>query len=391
MSPEISYLYSIPYIIIILLLLLLFFKGNEYLNDEKRFLNIRIATISLLLLFIGLRGHVYSDWSSYYPFFEDLPTIWSGDILNEFKTASMEPGFIIYSVLIKSFFPNYFIWVFINTAIDIWVLDKIFKKYTKYYVLAFIVFFVMNGLMVEFNLYRNAKAIILFILSLEYLKNRKFIPYFLINLLGFTFHYSALLFLPLYFILDREIPRSIVYLIFIVSNIVFIFHLKWINLVLGDIVSLLNVSLISEKTLGYADSASEVVFSLGYFERVISFLVFTILYKRLVALNSINRIFYNVFLFYLIFIFCFSEVMVFSERFSYLFCFAYWFLYPNVYTLISSKMNKSIFLSIFILFLFLRLAAGNKNLLSKYDNLLFGIENYDDRSLEFEQYSRFLN
>ncbi|WP_163407808.1 EpsG family protein [Flavobacterium ajazii] len=387
MSSQLYFLNSVPYLFFLFVLIFLFFKEGGNINEKKTNFNIRFFTIVLFLFFIGLRGHIYSDWYSYYPKFENLPTLWNGNIIKELSTGEMEPGFIFYSILIKSFFPNYFVWVFINTGIDLWVLDKVFKTQAKYYVLAFIVFFVMNGLFIEFNLYRNSKSIILFLLSLQYLKNRKFIPYFFINLLGITFHFSAILFIPLYFILNKDIPRFIVWSIFIISNIVFIFHVKWINFILGDLLTLINISMISDKMALHSDFSTEVVFSIGYLERIFSFVFFTIYYHRLVEKNSMNRIFYNVYLIYFIFILNFSEISVFSERFSVLFVFSYWILYPNIYSLIKSKQNKYIFLILFFTFGFLRTYQGNANSLAKYDNLLWGIDSYDVRKTEFEQFS----
>nr|WP_315198945.1 EpsG family protein [uncultured Flavobacterium sp.] len=379
---------SLPYLMFLFVLIILFFKANESIIENKSNFNIRIVTVCFFLFFLGLRGHIYSDWVSYYPKFQILPTFWSNSsIMQEVFTGEMEPGFILYSVLIKTFFPNYFIWIIINTLIDLLILDKIFKIHTKYYVLAFITFFIFNGLFIEFNLYRNSKAIVLFLLSLRYLQNKKFIPYLLINLVGVTFHYSALLFIPLYFILNKEIPRVVVWSIFIISNIVFIFHLKWINFILGDLVTFINISMVSEKMTLHSEISKEAVFSFGYFERILSFLLFTLFYNKLVEKNTMNRIFYNAYLFYFILILNLSEVSTFSERFSVLFVFSYWILYPNIYALIEKKQNKYIFLIVFFTFGLLRTYQGNINPLARYDNLLWGIDSYDDRKIEFEQYS----
>jgi hypothetical protein len=371
--------------------MILFFKRNENVNNSKSNTQIDVITILLLLIFIGLRGHIYSDWMSYYPRFESLPTLWSGDILKAILIGDMEPGFLLYAIIIKSFFPNYFIWVFINTVIDLWVLQWIFKKYTNYYVLAFIVFFAMNGLMIEFNLYRNAKAIMLFLISVEYLRNRKFVPYLILNLIGACFHYSAFIFIPLYFFIHLKVPRLLVWAIFIVSNLIFLLQIKWIGLFLGDLVSIINISMIAEKTAIYSDSASEFVFSLGYFERVFSFLFFAFFYNKIINENPVNIIFFNLFLLYFLFIFCFYEISVFSERFSFLFCISYWILYPNVYTAIIQKRTKYIFLGVFFLFLLFKTAAANKNILARYDNVLWGIRSFDERTIDFDQYSDFID
>ena len=388
MNYPITPLFSIPYLIFFLLLFVLFFRESENKSTGKSNYGVYLFTFGAFLIFIGLRGHIDSDWHSYYPVFLNLPTLWDGQLFDYLKNGEMEAGFLLYSIIIKSFFSNYFVWVFINSFIDLYVLNKLFKSYTNYYVLAFVTFFMMYGLALEFNLYRNSKALILFLLSLEYLKNKKFAPYLLINLVGVAFHYSALLFLPLYFILNKEIPRFVVWLIFIISNIIFLFKVQWIGLILGDIVSLLNITAISEKMDTYS-VATEAGFTIGYFERIFSFIIFTIFYKKLVSQNSINRIFYNSYLLFFICVFNLSEIGVLANRFSYLFAFSYWFLYPNLYQCIESKRNKYIFIIPFFLFGMLRTYKANTNLLAKYDNLLWGIENYDQRSKRFNENSKY--
>jgi hypothetical protein len=380
--------FTVPYLAFILFTFYLFFIESENKIIGKSNRGIQLFTLGIFLIFIGLRGHINSDWVAYYPVFSDLPYVWDSQLFDYLKNGEMESGFLFYSVIIKSLFSNYFVWVFINTIIDLLILDKLFRKYTDYYVLAFITFFIMNGLAIEFNLYRNSKALVLFLLSLEYLKDKKMIPYLLINLLGVTFHYSALLFLPLYFILNKEIPRFVIWSIFIVSNAIFIFRIKWISLVLGDIVSLINIASISDKMNTYSE-AVEAGFTIGYFERIFSFVIFSIFYKDLIAQNPINRIFYNSYVLFFVCMFTLSEIGVFSSRFSYLFIFSYWFLYPNIYSCIKSKRNKYVFIVPFLCFVLLRTYKANTNLLAKYDNLLWGIENYDERYKRFEEDSRY--
>lgn len=162
---------------------------------------------AILLWFIGLRGHMYSDFIVYYPLFEELPAI--SDL--EVGDYLMEPGFIIYSSLIKTIFPNYFIWIFINTSIDLLVFYHVFKRYTEFRILPLIFFIAYMGLSIEFNLYRNVKALDLFLLSIPYLQQRRIVPYMFLNLLGATFHVSSLIYIPMYFLLHKNIGQGLVF------------------------------------------------------------------------------------------------------------------------------------------------------------------------------------
>lgn len=114
--------YSIPYLLAAGVLFFLYL-----IEDRKlRFLTRKTAIFTAYLflwLFIGLRGHIMSDFISYYPYFEEYPDIFSlnaKSLLNNF-----EPGFNIYTALFKTFCGNYFAWVAFNTLIDLLVLSLI--------------------------------------------------------------------------------------------------------------------------------------------------------------------------------------------------------------------------------------------------------------------------
>ena len=153
---------AIPYIIVCIVLFYLYLNenGTFHVFSEKKAQNIAFI---LLLVFIGLRGHIYSDFIQYYRFFEQLPNLFELDIYF-FSDWYFEPGYVLYSSILKTILPNYFAWVFVNTLIDLLIFRHVFKEYTSSQILPFIFFIAFNGLFVEFNLYRNVKSIELFLL-----------------------------------------------------------------------------------------------------------------------------------------------------------------------------------------------------------------------------------
>lgn len=58
------------------------------------------------------------------------------------------------------------------------------------------------------NVMRNMKSISFFYLSIPFLIQRKALPYFILNLIGFGFHTSSIVYFPLYFILTRSIINT---------------------------------------------------------------------------------------------------------------------------------------------------------------------------------------
>jgi hypothetical protein len=188
-------------------------------NKGQSIRTVRIFTILGFLFFYGLRGYVFSDWYNYEYFFQNLTTFWSGNFINEFNDNNREVGFFLYSVIIKSICPNYFFWTFISSFIDVLLLDVIFRRYAKYYVLAFVVFYVFAADVMMFNYMRNIKSILLFLISLKYLHERKFLPYILLNLAGISFHISALVYIPLYFVLHRRFSKLLMLITFVAGKI----------------------------------------------------------------------------------------------------------------------------------------------------------------------------
>jgi len=391
-----SYAYAIPYLAVFLVFVVLLFWEFRQLNEGKEPQYIRWAAIILFLFFFGLRGFVYTDWVIYAPLFEKLPTIGEGglskvlstDFSEEFLTdvsvgkAGLELGFVYFTVFFKSIINNYFAFIFTNTLIDVILLNIFLKRYTKYYVLSIILFMVFGGFILEFNLLRNIKALLLFLVSLKYLQERRIVPYFLLNILGFFFHSSALIFFPLYFILNKQWPQWLIWSIFIVGNIIFLLHIKYLEPITVTIADIMGGRMGVKARLYFASDFYSQAYGLGlgYIERVITFLVMILSQKKLKEQNAYNQIFINCFLLYFIIYFFFSEIMVAVQRLSVLFVFAYWILYPELLFSIKESVNKWILVIAILGYSTLKITQANSTISSRYDNLLFGIESFEDRS-----------
>ena len=381
-------------------LVILVFLEFRYIKFEKDTKYLRWATMGGMILFLGLRGFIFSDWVMYYPTFEKIPTIWEGglksalniDFTEQFITdvsvgkSGMEMGFIYFTVILKSICPNYFAWIFINTVIDFILLDIFFRRYSKYYVFGFLIFFVFEGLPLECNLMRNVKAILLFLISLKYLEERRILPYVALNLLGVAFHSSAIIFIPLYFVLHKEWSKWLLWSIFVIGNMIFLFHIKYLAPIMLSLADLIGGRLNVQIKLYFASDLYNQPYglSLGYIERIVTFLAVVILQNKLIKQNKHNCMFINAYVLYFFSFFFFSEIMVAVGRLSTLFVFSYWILYPEILRFIKQVANKIIVVSVMIVYCALKLVIMNSNILSKYDNLLFGIENYEERHYIFE-------
>lgn len=375
-------MFFLPYISVSLIILFLYFNecGKlQYVPKQKA----QTYAFVIMLVFMGLRGHIYSDFINYYTFYEYLPNLFNLS-MDTFIDERFEPGFVIYSSIIKTIMPNYFGWVFINTLIDMLVFNYVFKKYTDSQILPFIFFIAFNGLMIEFNLYRNVKAIDLFLLSIPFLQNRKWLPYMLLNLLGMTFHMTSLIYIPLYFVLNRKPPKYILWGGIAVANVIFLGQVHFFSDLLNSLEIFQTISLY-EKIAGYTDrSEASYGLSFGYIERTFSMVIFTILYDKLIEKRESNVIFYNCFWLYYVLFLSLYEVQVLAERIPILFMFSYWILYPNIIR-VSYKYRQVVYVGVVLLSL-MKIYLANNILPAKYDNLLFGIESYDVKAQRYENY-----
>ena len=147
-------------------------------------------------------------------------------------------------------------------------------------------FILFGGLTIEFNLYRNSKAIICFLLSINYLQKRKLIPYLLLNALGCYFHISALLYLPLYFILDRRINMKLIWTLFIIGNVIYLFQIPYLSKILLSVGSILGGRINALIYFYMADSHFGVSagITIGYIERAISFILLALYYQKVETL-----------------------------------------------------------------------------------------------------------
>lgn len=380
-----SYTYAIPYLIFLGCLCLLPMQ-LEFLqiNSGQSTRATRRLAVTIFLFFFGLRGFVCTDWYSYYPYFGQLKTLWSGGLQQLLAgNATFELGFELYSMLIKSICPSYFFWVFASTAIDLALLHAVFRRYARYCVFAFVMFFVFGGEVMEFNLMRNIKSILLFMLSLRYLQERKILPYMLLNALGMSFHLSSAAYLPLYFVLHRQFPRWLLWAAFVVGNVLFLLQLQYIQPIFTFFGNLIGGEVPGRVGFYFADQSYGI--SIGYVERTLTFIAVMLLHARLRRQNGSNLMFINLYMAYAFCFLYFGESHSVTLRMSYLFAGAYWILFPNMLALFRSRRSKEVIVLFIIAYSLIKTLQLNVGAEMRYDNLMFGIKSYQERKEVFEK------
>lgn len=303
----------------------------EKISERKRIgESFFIFSLLLLILFFGLRGYIGYDWYSYKPNFDKIVTI--GELLKgntQVLHSGYELGFQIYTSFIKTLTNNYFIYNFINVSVDFIILYFVIKRFSKYPILSLLLFFGIYGVALEIDMIRNAKSIMLFLLSIKYIDERKILNFGVLNILGILFHYSSILYLPMYFILNIKWNKKFILFLFILGNIYYLSDIRIVMRIIKEYNTLLPTG-VGAKLSGYFSIIPldfPLGFSLYYFERVIMFLICWFVSDNLKNKKygniMLNSLYISIFFFLYL-----SEFSIVTMRFGLLFIYSYWFILP---------------------------------------------------------------
>ena len=356
-------------------------------NERKKHM-LFVFSIILLIGFLGLRGFIGWDWWAYYPSYNNLPGGFTYEI-----------GYEIWSNIFYKIGLSYHHFTFINTVADILILAYVLKKYSKYPIFSMFLFLAVQGLSFEVDLLRNAKAVLLFIISIQFIKERKIIPFLILNILGMTFHISSIIYLPMYFILNRNYNRKIILPLIILGNIYYIFDTKLFIHILEYMSSVLPAAVGGKITSYLSIIPQNYKFPIGtlYFERLVTFImVFFFLHKEKGSREKENQyslIMENSFyIFYLIFLFT-SEFFIASTRIGILFIYANWFLWGDI---IENLRNTKIKVAVFLIAV---LIGGNRiynhfdfngnKILYRYENIITDHKSYEEKMKDLGRARKF--
>lgn len=175
--------------------------GDIYESRANLFM--AFITFAVIIFFAGARSYV-ADTSAYIKMFNDYPLFQNAHNII-FDSNAREPGFRLFSILIKTFISdNYTVWLSIIAVISgICVMIPLYKYSCNFGVSVFLFmtscqfFWMFNG-MRQFLV-----AAIIFSCTGLILKNKTLLYIIIVCILS-TVHQSALLLIPMYFIAQGE-------------------------------------------------------------------------------------------------------------------------------------------------------------------------------------------
>lgn len=367
--PAYSFTYSIPYLILGFLVCLVgwpWIKGGvQKPFPEKRLLFI----MGMFLLFFGLRWHIMSDTIRYSEVYDDIDLNLSlaGNVEQQ---PFVDFGYMFFLMVAKFLGCSFSFFIFLNSLVDFILLYYCIKRYSINPALTCLVFLAFQGVYIEANLLRNFKAILIFILSLKYIEEQKLGKYLLCQVLSMTIHMSSIVFVPMYWILNRRWSFKLVLGISLFAVFVYIFAS---DLVANSINNLFGGLVGGEGKMAllllYSAEDKEMLLSIGSIERILFLVLTLLLYRRMEDKTGKTVIFANMYLVYF-FLFAFLGFnYVFRDRIPLLFMGSYWFLAP---ILLQRNRKRIPFIATGIILLaFLKLFASTRICSAYYETVLF--------------------
>ena len=155
----------------------------------------------MLSLFAGVRSYdVGTDTINYtYQYNENVgfaPYVFDDNV---------EKGYQIFDATILSFTHNYFWLLFLSAFFIVYSYLRLIKTYSIDYLSSVIIFITLGLYTFIFNGLRQAFALAIMTYSIKYLLEKRLLPYLIICLLASTFHISALIMIPFYFLINLKL------------------------------------------------------------------------------------------------------------------------------------------------------------------------------------------
>lgn len=320
------------YIYLFVVILVVLF--SKYINDKK-FSLYDITIILALGLICGLRYKVGSDYFLYEGAYYDL---------NEYNR--MEYG-IMYLIKFLNFLHlDYSVFLLIISFLTISFVYISLKKYSKTPHQSLFLFICLGYYAMCFNGIRQMLALSICLISIKYLLNRKILKYLICIFCACLCHFTAIIMIPLYFIVNINFDKKILKIFLIISVLL---YFAYEPLLYCFTHTFKQYMIYYKKTNMTYWEPGLGTYILGSLRLILAIVI--IKYKNmLVEKNSNNNFFINLFLISIPF-YAFSFENALLSRYTYYFSIYEIFLIPQLLEIIVKDRNRKIMFIIPLLFI----------------------------------------
>lgn len=335
-------------IVFILLFLLLVVTSCLPLNKQSKQITYMFSFF-VLLFFAGFRYETGHDWINYLEVFRSVPTL--GHLWHSYlENAGTEPGFTLLNSIVKTFGGGIQVVYFVVAFISLYFFYKAIAQFSSNRMLSVLLFFCLAYLFLIFSIIRQGLAVSICFFALRFILERKMWKYFLCVALAMMFHYTAVIMLPLYFILNKRIPQQLFYILTGLGIALAFFEIVWLSPVLLFLSQVFPNPWLVEKVHLYLTET--IIRNIGVMSFVNAglLILFTVYRNRGEKKFKYYNIFLNIFALYLFSNIFLYEVLELSLRLSYYFIIGFLIL-PTFFISLQTRKNNKVLITALFCFL----------------------------------------
>lgn len=303
------------YFAIFLFLLILFFVGE---CNKRLKLFLLIISAIILCYIAAFRGEgVDRDYGNYVMFYDNTMPI-KYYIDNSEDLVLRDPARTIISSIVKYSLNDKIILLFVffaTTGVFLKVLA--IKRLSSFWLLSVLIYFSNYFILHEMTQIRIGVATGFLLLSIPSIKNRKLVKFLSFVFLATLFHYSSLIFLPLYLVNPTKINVK-KYLIIMIAPIFFPFtnfSIHKIFTVLGENNPLTQRYFVHTNLLSQGIGENTNTFNILILFNIIIGFILIMKWKRLYEKNPYAVVLIKVYIFSIVLFYLFYDVGAFAFRF----------------------------------------------------------------------------
>lgn len=180
-----------------------------------------VLTTLTLTLFSGLRYYVGTDYTNYITIYYNTP------IREEISNA---PLFYLLNDFLYSISTNYILFFIITSFIISFLINKAIYKESRYVEISIIIYICFGFYLTSMNVIRQYIAIAIIFNGYKYIASRQWKRYFFINIIAIMIHASALIMIPMWWILNINFNRKKAKYVIILTGILFVFLNKFVDI-----------------------------------------------------------------------------------------------------------------------------------------------------------------
>lgn len=185
------------------------FTTNSVVPVRPRLLLVICVTLSLVVV-AGLRANI-GDTFFYKHTYEINDFTW------EYVSSQKDIGFGIFQMLLQSFSDDPQILIFLTALVTNVLIIPVFYQYSRMFELSTYVYITGGLFLVSMNGIRQVLAAAIIFFATKYLLSGKWFKYFILVLIASTFHQSALILFPIYFLVRNKAWSKTTYLLLLSS------------------------------------------------------------------------------------------------------------------------------------------------------------------------------